>query len=128
MHRRNSPKKAERHALKAATYFPKYSHYINRKSNLSFYPKSDYIKPYDKPIYIFVIQDSFSRFVVHACLRQQETSNFKNIPWWFDVENCFQETFEKYGKPFEIVLDRHIKRRYSECLNDNRRVPNEARV
>jgi hypothetical protein len=34
MYRKHPAKKTERHALKRTTYFPKYSHYINRNSNL----------------------------------------------------------------------------------------------
>jgi hypothetical protein len=45
MYRKNPPKKTERHAMKGATYFPKYSHYINRKSSLSYNPQSEYIRP-----------------------------------------------------------------------------------
>jgi len=119
MYRKNPPKKTERHALKRATYFPKYSHYLNRKSSLSFYPKSDYIKTYKKPIHIFAIQDSFSRFIVHACLKEQPTTDFSNLPRWFDIADCFHETFNTYGKPFEIVADRHVGRRYAHVLENN---------
>ena len=119
MYRKNPPKKTERHALKRATYFPKYSHYLNRKSNLSIYPESEYIKTYKKPIHIFAIQDSFSRFIVHACLKEQTTNDFTNLPWWYDVVDCFHQVFDTYGRPFEMVVDRHVGRRYREVLEDN---------
>ncbi len=127
MYRKCSPKKAERHAIKGATYFPKYSHYINRKSSRSFYPESEYIKTYKKSILIFAIQDSFSRFIVHTCLKEQPTSELKNLPWWFDVKECFEEAFETYGKPFEIVLDRHVERKYSEFLEQNCKIVTGAK-
>lgn len=115
---KNPPKKAERHAVKNATYYPKYSHYLYRNSNLSPYPKTDQIKAYDKPIYMFAIQDSFSRFIVHACLREQPTSNFRYLHSWYKVEDCFREAFEEYGKPFELVIDRTIKHDYGRMLQD----------
>lgn len=109
MYSKNPPKKVGRQAQKRATYFPKYSHYLNRKSNLSRYPESDYIKTYSKQIYMFAIQDSFSRFIVHACLREQPTPDFRYLHAWFTVKNCFSEAFDRYGKPFELVLDRSIQ-------------------
>ncbi|WP_455279607.1 hypothetical protein [[Eubacterium] cellulosolvens] len=103
MYSNNPTNKPKRHASQGATYFPKYSRYIYKNSNLSPYQNAEYIKTYNKSIYMFAIQDSFSRFIVHACLREQPDSNFRYIHSWFNVEDCFKEAFDKYGKPFEFA-------------------------
>ena len=98
------PRKEKDSRLKELPIF-RSIHTIYRKSNLSIYPESDYIRTYKKHILIFAIQDSFSRFIVHACLKEQPTTDFKNLPWWFDIADCFRETFDTYGKPFEMALN-----------------------
>jgi hypothetical protein len=116
------PKSAERHGskrAKIATYFPKYAHYLYKNSRLSYLEPSPYIKTYDKPSYMFAIQDSFSRFVVHACLKQQSSSNFKNLPSRFDFEDCFRESFHTFGRPFELMVDCFVLMRYPEFLEEN---------
>ena len=126
LYTKNPRKKAEGHAPKRATYFPKYALYLHRKSKLSGYPSTESIKTYKKPIYMFAIQDSFSRFIVHACSKQQPTPDFKNLPWWFDFEDCFKETFETYGRSFEVVVDRFLSRRYSKLLKSYCTILTEA--
>ena len=116
MYNNNPPKKDKRQPVKNATYFPKYSHYLYKTSNLSPYQDTDTIKTYDKPIYMFAIQDSFSRFIVHACLKEQPTKDFRYTHSWFNVNDCFKETFEKYGKPFEFVIDRSLQHNYLRSL------------
>jgi hypothetical protein len=102
-----------------STFLPKYVRYINRNSNLTQYPYSDYIKTYKRPIYIFAIQDMFSRFIVHACLKEQPYSGFANFPYWFSIEDCLKQTFREYGKPLEMIVDRYIEKNYSELLRKN---------
>ncbi len=112
----NPPKKSKRQVSQKATYFPKYSNYIYKNSNLSPYPNTEHIKTYDKPIYMFAIQDSFSRFIVHACLKEQPDNNFRYTHSWFKIEDCFKEAFDKYGKPFEFVIDRTLEHNYKKAL------------
>jgi hypothetical protein len=69
---------------------------------------------------MFAIQDSFSRFIGHACLREQPTSDFRYLHSWYKIKDCFKETFEQYGKPFEIVVDRTIQHDYSKKILEDK--------
>ena len=92
-------------AKKNPTYFPKYANYINRPSNLSPFPPSENIKTYSKQIYMFAIQDTFSRYIIHACLKEQPSPDFRYSHSWYNVNDCFDEAIDHYGKPFEFMID-----------------------
>jgi len=97
---------ARQRAGKYPSYIPKYARYVFRSSSLVGRSNSNTsIKIYDKMIYMVAIQDAFSRFVVHACLREAPTSNFSNILTWYPFEECVKECFDSFGNPFEIVVD-----------------------
>jgi len=85
MYSMNPPKKDKRRAKKGATYYPKYANYLYRNSNLVEHQEIDHIKTYKKPIYMFAIQDSFSRFIVHACLKEQPTPDFRYLHSWLNL-------------------------------------------
>jgi hypothetical protein len=72
-----------------------------------------------KPIYIFAIQDSFSKFIIHACLKEQPDHDFHFVHSWFRIEDCFKEAFEEYGPPFELIIDKEIHHHNSRFLNNN---------
>jgi hypothetical protein len=101
-----------------STFIPKFAAYLNRRSNLLDF-KEKQIDTYSRPIFIFAIQDTWSKMILSARLEIQPTDTFSNFPYWFDVENEFETVFRKYGKPFEFVLDGHLKRRYEKLLEQN---------
>jgi hypothetical protein len=85
---------------------PKYVRYFFRPNR---YGKQDEkVTVYDRPIWLFAIQDEFSRFIVHACLKEQPISHFTNFPYWFDTLGCYKDAFSRYGKPFSILIDGYI--------------------
>jgi hypothetical protein len=103
-----------------STFIPKFAAYLNRRSNLlNFKEKNQKIDTYSRPIFIFAIQDTWSRMILSARLEIQPTDTFSSFPYWFYVENEFETVFRKYGKPFEFVLDGHLKRRYEKLLEQN---------
>lgn len=106
---------------KNPTYLPKYSRYLFRNSNLVEFPETKdgaypSLRVYPKQICMFAIQDSFSRFIVHACMKEAPTSDFIVHPKWFRVDGCFTQTFAQYGSPFEVVLDGWIWKLYHRLL------------
>jgi hypothetical protein len=93
------------HASENATYYPKFANYLFKKTFSPFKNHSGQIQVYNKHRYLFAIQDEFSRFIVHACLKEQPISHFTNFPYWFDTLECYKDAFSRYGKPFSILID-----------------------
>ncbi len=111
---------------KNPTFYPKWSRYNFRETEK--YGSHRNIAIYDKPILLFAIQDAYSRFIIHAHLRQS-SKEFVNMshtfPRWFELDDCFKEAFEfqkplkRLGKPFEFLMDGMIHRWYSKKLEGN---------
>jgi hypothetical protein len=101
-----------------STFIPKFAAYLNRRSNLLNF-KEKQIDTYSRPIFIFAIQDTWSRMILSARLEIQPTDTFSNFPYWFDVREEFTQAFKEYGKPFRLVLDGSLKKRYEPILKQN---------
>ena len=101
-----------------ATYYPKFSRYAFKGKGKPI----DKIRIYPKPIYMFAIQDAYSRFIIHACLRECPNEFIGTMPHWFKLDECFQEAFEyqeplkRLGLPFEFIMDSMIYHDYLKKL------------
>jgi len=104
-----------------ATYYPKWSRYAFKRNE----NHTDNIKIYSQPIYMFAIQDAYSRFIIHACLRECPKGLVATMPHWFKLDDCFQESFsfqeplKRLGKPFEFIMDAMIYCDYVKKLQGN---------
>jgi hypothetical protein len=100
---------------------PKYVRYFFRPNR---YGKQDEkVTVYDRPIWLFAIQDKETKMILHACIKQDPSySEYARFPSFFDVRNCLLETFDKYGKPYALISDGQILRRYKNILNGIRLV------
>ena len=101
-----------------ATYYPKFSRYAFKGNGKHI----DRIKIYPNPILMFAVQDAYSRFIIHACLRECPSEFIGTMPHWFKLDNCFEESFHfqeslgGLGKPFEFILDSMIYWNYHKKL------------
>jgi hypothetical protein len=88
---------------KKSANLPKWIRYYFRKG--SFILGNSEIKAYRRQIELFAIQDRFSRFILHACIKESPSERFTNYLNWFDTRPCFLETFKRFGYPTELIAD-----------------------
>ena len=86
-------------------------------------------------IVMFAIQDVFSRFIIHACLKEAPKGKYSalGVVSWFKLDDCFKEAFNlrgkypKYqwqsefstlGRPLELILDGQIYHVYENKLQN----------
>jgi hypothetical protein len=96
--------------IKDRTYLPKYLRYTTVQNP----------SVYTNPIWLFAIQDRFSRFIIHACISIIQTDKAQYFPAkYFDLENCLKTTFSKFGNPCEFISDSDLFHREKPFLRQN---------
>lgn len=100
---------------KNATFYPKWSRYAFR--GLDEHEKLEQIPIYDKPIVLFCIMDLYSRYIVHAHLKQSP-KDFVNQSFgfpsrWFGLDECFRESFRNV-RPKLIYSDSDIYHSFNQ--------------
>jgi hypothetical protein len=95
---------------------PKWIRYFYKTNR---YDKQDEkVTVYDRPIWLFAIQDKETKMILHACIKQDPSySEYSHFPNFFDVRNCLLEVFNRYGKPYALISDGQILRRYKSELD-----------
>lgn len=122
----------EKGLKKNPTFYPKWSRYAFRGLDKHRPVKS--IPIYSRPILLFAIEDAYSRYIIHACLRRSPKDYVNksfSFPRWFKLEGCFEEAFSyrkrfrkmgdrlvDFGRPISFYLDANIYHEYRDDLED----------
>lgn len=122
----------ERGLKRNPTFYPKWSRYAFRGLDKHRPVKS--IPIYSRPVLLFAIEDAYSRYIIHACLRRSPKDYVNKsfaFPGWFKLGGCFEEAFDHrkrfrktgdrlvdFGRPISFYLDSNVYLWYRDILED----------